>query len=507
MKRLFLFIALCFSMLTVACEKQNNGDDFKVVITSESEVEVGKYAEDITIHYDIHGIEDVEAEVTLSDDSWLRIKEHESGSLVISVAQNDTGAGRMAAVTLSYGGSIATATINQSAQATDPIITSLSGEEIEIQRMGAKVHIEYSLENANPDDYIYVKTNAEWIYSIDTETDGVIILGVGTNATKLMRETEVKIGYGSSSFKVTIKQRGDGDISFSAPIISGEYLGDALSPGAANYWFILSDRGFMEDGKAYPSATYYRIDAYGDVYSGYDMMVPIANGTYTYDKDNTYAKGTFTAEYSGFWVTNAEGKREGAINAFESGTMVVENGKITLDVVIDGEAHHVEYVGDTTIQDNQSEVTVYTTLDGDYEADLSDHSMVYACEGDYYDFGYFNWMFIISPNSGVGDCFQLDIITGYNDKESGFCGDYTASDYLAKWSFIPGWTNMSQLLCSWYFTVDQNELAPFRKGNMSIKDNGDGTITVDIEAYDDLRNKITGTWTGTPQEYKPQEYK
>ena len=61
---------------------------------------------------------------------------------------------------------------------------------------------------------------------------------------------------------------------------------------------------------------------------------------------------------------------------------------------------------------------------------------------------------------------------------------------------------MSQLLCSWYFTVDQNELAPFRKGNMSVKDNGDGTVTVEIEGYDDLRNKITGTWTGVPQEYK-----
>lgn len=499
MKRLSLFIVMVIAMLNIACEKQNNGDDFKVVITSESEVKVGKYAEDITIHYDIHGIEDVEAEATLSDDSWLRIKEHESGSLVISVAQNDTGAGRMAAVTLSYGGSIATATINQSAQATEPIITSLSGEEIEIQRMGAKVHIEYSLENANPDDYIYAKTNAEWIYSIDTETDGVIILGVGTNATKQMRETEVKIGYGSSSFKVTIKQRGDGDISFSAPILSGEYLGDALSPGAANYWFILSDRGFMEDGKAYPSATYYRIDAYGDVYSGYDMMVPIANGTYTYDKDNTYAKGTFTAEYSGFWVTNAEGKREGAINAFESGTMVVENGKITLDVVIDGEAHHVEYVGDTTIEDNQSEVTVYTTLDGDYEADLSDHTLVYECYGDYYEFGYTNWMFVITPNDGSGDCFQFDFITDKKTEEEGFIGEYISSDFLAINSFIPGWTDNVRLLCSWYFTVDQSELAPFRGGKMSIKDNGDGTITVDIDVKDDLRNRITGTWTGVPQ--------
>jgi hypothetical protein len=33
---------------------------------------------------------------------------------------------------------------------------------------------------------------------------------------------------------------------------------------------------------------------------------------------------------------------------------------------------------------------------------------------------------------------------------------------------------------------------------MSIKDNGDGTVTVDIDVIDDLRHHITGTWTGTP---------
>jgi hypothetical protein len=37
---------------------------------------------------------------------------------------------------------------------------------------------------------------------------------------------------------------------------------------------------------------------------------------------------------------------------------------------------------------------------------------------------------------------------------------------------------------------------------MSIKDNGDGTVTVDIDVKDDLRNRITGTWTGTPQAFQ-----
>jgi hypothetical protein len=485
-------------MLNVACDKQG-GDDIKVVITSESVVDLGMYGEDVTIHYDILGIEDVAADVTISDETWLRVKEHESGSLVLTVADNETGSGRMAAVTLSYGGSSATAIINQSGDALAPEITSLSGEEITLERMGTRLQIEYKLENSNPTDYIYVKTDADWIYSINTTKDGFVELGVATNTTKALRETVVTVGYGKASFNITLKQRGDGEINFQATVISGEYLGDALTPGAGNYWFILSDRGFDEEGKALPNATYYRIDAYGVPYSGYDSMVPIANGTYTFDKNDTYAVGTFTAEYSGYWVTNKNGKRDEDITTFESGTIVVENGKIVLDVVVNGETHHVIYVGNTTLSDSQGEVTLYSTLDGNYQADLSDHYMIYECYGDYYECGYTNWMIVIRPNDETkGDCFQFDFITDKKTVEEGFCGDYKSSDFIATNAFIPGWTDGVNLLCSWYFNAEQTEFAPFRDGNMSIRENGDGTVTVDIDVQDDRRNRITGTWTGKP---------
>ena len=498
MKRLFLFIALVFSMLNVACDKNNEGD-IQVKITSESEVTLGMYGKDVTITYDIHGIEDVEANVTLSDNSWLRVKEHESGSLIISVADNETGGSRMAAVTLSYESSSATVVISQSAEATKPIITSLSGDEMEIERAGRKVSINYSLENTNPVDYVYAKTSADWIYSIDTTKEGVVELGVASNTTKAMRETVVTVGYGSASFDITLKQRGDGEINFQATVMSGEYLGDALTPGAGNYWFILSDRGFDEEGKALPNATYYRIDAYGVPYSGYDSMVPIANGTYTFDKNDTYAVGTFTAEYSGYWVTNKNGKRDEDITTFESGTIVVENGKIVLDVMVNGEAHHVVYVGNTTLSDSQGEITFYSTLEGNYQADLSDHYMIYECYGDYYECGYTNWMIVIRPNDETkGDCFQFDFITDKKTEEEGFCGDYKSSDFIATNAFIPGWTDGVNLLCSWYFNAEQTEFAPFRDGNMSIRENGDGTVTVDIDVQDDRRNRITGTWTGKP---------
>jgi hypothetical protein len=170
--------------------------------------------------------------------------------------------------------------------------------------------------------------------------------------------------------------------------------------------------------------------------------------------------------------------------------------------VVNGESHHVVFVGDTTLVDNQSSVTIYSTLDGDYDADLSNHYMVYECYGDYYDFGYTNWMFVLAPENGYGDCFQFDIITGYQDIESGFTGDYISSDFLAMNSFIPGWTDGVNMQCSWFFTANQSEVAPLRGGEMSVKENPDGTVTVDINVKDDLRNTITGHWTGVPQAHR-----
>lgn len=485
--------AIAALILSAACEGSEN--EINITITSSTEVTLGKYASEFDITY----IAGTEAEVTLSDD-WLRIRKHEAGTVTLQVTDNETGGTRMAAVTLSQGGRRATVVVTQLSEALAASLTITSGESIAVERMGTTVAIEYTLENRNPVDYIYVKSSADWIYAMDTQSDGVVKLGIATNTTNSSRETLVTIGYGTASATTTLRQAGDGDILFEAPLLTGEYLGDALTPGTGNYWFFLTDRGFNEDGVSLPNTTYYRIDAYGPPSMGEDPVV-IPNGTYTYDPDNSYADWTFTAEYSGFWVTDANARRD-KITPFDTGTLVVEDGKVVLTVTIAGEEHVAVYEGDIALRDSRGDVKIYSTLDGDYEADLSDHHMIYACEGDYYNFGYYNWMFVIRPNSGSGDCFQFDIISGHKDKESGFYGDYVASDYLAKWSFIPGWTNMTQLLCSWYFTADQSELAPFRKGNMSVKDNGDGTVTVDIEVYDDKRNKITGRWTGVPQEYQ-----
>lgn len=495
-KLLTIIVALC-GLLICACENDGNIKKGEIAITSPTNIEIGLYEGVFTIEYKIGGYSNANATIALTSD-WLCVESNDGGKATIKYDTNDTGGVRQAAVTLSYKSSIATVVVTQSNEATPPTITLKGEDNITIDRSGQIVTIIYSLTNTNPVDYVYAKTTADWIYSIECKSSKTT-LGVATNISGKERKTIVTVGYGSASFDVTITQAGDGDINFQAPILWGDYYGDAFTPGAGNYWFVLSDRGFDINGDSYPNATYYRFDAYGPVATT-SGIVPIPNGTYTYDPDNTYAQWTFTAEYSGYWVTDANAHRD-EILKFDEATLVVEDNIITLNAKINGEQHTVVYKGENALLDCKSSVVALTTLDGDYQADLSNHYMVYECYGDYYDYGAFNWMFVIMPNDGSGDCFQLDIITGHNDKESGFVGSYISSDVLKRWSFIPGWTDGYNLQCSWFFTVDNSELAPFRGGNVEVIDNGDGTMTVNIDVTDDRRNKITGTWTGVPEPY------
>lgn len=498
MQKFLAFTTLLISLLVVSCEVEHIRPTQAISITSSTSVEVGRYAGEFVVSYTA----DSTPEISLSSE-WLRVKSNDSGKATILYDTNDTGGIRQAAVVFSHNASKATVVVTQSNENLTPTISLIDESVIELDRCGQLVEIGYTIQNTNPEDYVYAKTSAEWIYSIDCKMDSnKIELGVATNTTGKERKTVVSIGYGSATVDVNISQAGDGEINFNAQTLWGYYYGDAASSGAGNYWFVLSDRGFNADGSSLANATYYRIDAYGPIATTYGA-IPIPDGTYTYDPNNSYSEWTFTAEYSGYWVTDVNARRDKII-AFEDATLIVDGNKITLQATINGEQHNVSYEGETILQDCQGEVTFLSTLQGDYEADLSNHYMVYECYGDFYDYGAYNWMFVIRPYDNSGDCFQLDIITGHNDKESGFAGDYISSDVLKRWSFIPGWTDQYNLQCSWFHTADLSLIAPFRGGEVSVRDNGDGTMSVDIDVTDDRRNRITGSWTGTAEQFVEQ---
>lgn len=493
--RRFLFLASFLLVAMFAACENNDQSGAKIILTSPTELNVGMYGGRATITYTTVGdVSPEDIEVTHTGD-WLRIVNSKAlGEVVIETATNETGGTRMAAVTIIFGSQRTTVVVNQSGTPAEPVITLTSASKIELERAGQPVEISYTLENPSPEGYTYAKVDADWIYRIDTSVEGKVTLYAATNTTSESRTANIEVGYESASFDVVLTQSGEGDYNFTATTMDGEYYGDFYSPGAGNYFLKFSDRGFTPEGSTQPFGTYYRIDAYGIVFTDETGTITLPEGEYTYDPEGNYTTWTFVADYTDFFVNDKNGKHEK--QKIESGKMVVKGGNITLELMINGTKHTVTYEGSTEVVDARGDINILSTLEEDYALDLSNHSMVYACQGDWYDFGYMNWVLQIKPNDGKGDCVQIDIITEYDDEESGFEGNYTASEVRATNAFMLGWVYGGYLECSWFYTVDQDELAPFRGGEITIKKNADDTYTVDIDVTDDIRNRIYGSWTG-----------
>lgn len=499
MKRLLIILSIILMGGFVACN-DNSLEAGKIVITSGAESRVGMVGGRVVITYTTKGdVSPEDIEVTTTSE-WLKVFDAKRlGEVVLMAAENQTGGTRMAAVTITTNTQVVTVVVNQSGTPEPPKVTLTSSPELSIDRAGQVVEITYEIENPTFDGYTFATIDVDWIYAIDTTNTGKVILYIATNATDASRTANITVGYDNATADVVLTQAGEGDFNFTATHLEAQYYGDFYTPGASNYFLIFSDRGFSAEESSLPFGTYYRIDVYGLVL-GEDDITAIPEGEYTYDPENTYMTWTFVAEYSDFFVNDKNAKNEKI--KFDSGKMVVKKDSITLDLVIEGKKHHVEYKGSTAVEDLRGDVNILTTLEEDYALDLSNHYMIHECYGDYYNFGYTNWMLVIMPENGEGDCIQLDFNTAYSNEADGFTGVYEASDYLAPSAFIPGWVQSGVLECSWFFTADQEELAPMRGGKVEIKANDDGTYTVDIDVTDDLRNRIYGSWTGYGYAYE-----
>ena len=177
-KLLTLMVAVCGLLLT-ACETENSAKKGEIIINSGTNVEIGLYAGEFVIDYEIKGITDVDATITTTAD-WLRVAKNERGMATIQYETNNSGGTRQAAIMLGWDWSKATVVVTQSNEAIAPILTLLGEDNIELDRCGQKVVISYKLENTNPVDYVYAKTSADWIYSIECK-GGKVTLGVATH--------------------------------------------------------------------------------------------------------------------------------------------------------------------------------------------------------------------------------------------------------------------------------------------------------------------------------------
>lgn len=501
MRHLIYIVALALATTFAACESNTTDDNTNnvasITLTSNHEINISMSGGAATITYTTTGDVAPEALDITTTATWLEVTDATTlGEIIVEAATNPTGGTRMAAVTITFNEQVETVIINQSGTPDEAVITPTSPATVDIDAAGQSVAITYTLQHATDEGQTYAKFDAGWIYRVDTSADGVVTLHIATNDSQESRSATIEIGYERSSFNVELTQSGAGDRSFKANYLTGYYYGEAYASGAGNYYLIFSDRGLSDDDKCtIPYGTYYRIDAYGPVFTDEASAITLPEGDYTFEAEPTYSTWTFVTDYTDFFVNSPSGKYEEK-HAVESGTMRVRHDSITLELVIEGKRHNITYTGDTEMIDLRGDANVLSTLDDDYALDLSHHSMIYACQGDWYDFGYMNWVFQIKPENGVGDCLQIDIITEHSDEAGGFAGTYTASDVRATNAFMLGWVYGGYMECSWFYTANQSEMAPLRGGTVTVAHNDDGTYTVDIDVTDDIRNRIHGSWTG-----------
>ena len=351
----------------------------------------------------------------------------------------------------------------------------------------------------------YMKTNSSEI-EVEIPFDAAELVVAADGSCTLIATIEGekhKVTFAGTS---TIEDKrevntGGEDVEMVADYASATYYGDQYSPGVAdNFYFFLSDKGFDADGWELPNATYYRFDLFSDIVNP-EEGIAIPYGTYTIDNGSS-EPFTIGAQYSAYYIMDSEGWDYAVSSAITSGTVTISEDGVVADLMIAGAHHVVTFSGDIIIIDSTGggeggeEEGPYSTLWEDYRCNLDDHTLYYAYYGDYYEVGYMNWTFAVMPNDGEGDFVQFDVLAGANSTTE-FFGEYAINDSYEAYTSYPGYIDWDgYMVGAWYYTEDGFTMAPFVDGTMSVADNGDGTVTVEFDVYDDCDNNITGSWTG-----------
>ena len=354
----------------------------------------------------------------------------------------------------------------------------------------------YSEYMVTDDEYVdeYYFDDAELVVN----EDGSCVLTAMVGGVK---HTVTFSGESTISDKREVNQ-GAENVEMAANFAYAYYYGDQYTPGTAdNFYLFLSDVGVDADGWELPNGTYDRFDLYSELVNKEEGLA-IPYGTYTLDS-GTMDPYTISMGYSAYYVMDSDAWDYAASGAPIAGTVVVDETGVTAHIMINGGWHTVTYEGGITIVDAASGGEgggegdgPYSTLLEDTQCNFDDHTLYYQYYGDYYEVGNMNWTFALIPNDFTGDTVQFDVLAG-PASTSDFFGEYTIAEGYGAYTSYPGYIDWDgYMVGAWYYTDDGYTMAPFVDGTMSVVDNGDGTVSVEFDVYDDCDNNITGSWTG-----------
>lgn len=410
-----------------------------------------------------------------------------------------------------------------------------SSNQFEVDANGGSKVITYTIANKISGETVNaeVKQGAAAVKAISHPAEGVILIEFDANTTSSTRIVIIRATYGNESFDVVFSQKAVGgisggqyDVEFEGTHFNGYYYGEEYGPGADLYAFFISDKGMNNAGQIFAYGTYYYIYAFAPTHKS----TTLPNGTYNYSEKETFTQYTVVGEYSKYYLTGV-GESDTVIKPITNAKMVVSSGQVILELTIDGERHKVTYNGSLELidatedddntggdssdnnnptggQDGQAKSTYtsdhHVTFDGEHRAK-------WGYEGDYWKTGYSNYtIFIMNKSNGYvyGDTLQFDLITDNKSQNGDFDGKYTISNTPGKMVMMAGFTNnYAQAVGSWLLEYGSgSDMAGFanyamlKSGTAEFINNGDGTHTVKLNAYDCLGNNITCNWTGVIEE-------
>ncbi len=408
-----------------------------------------------------------------------------------------------------------------------------SANQYEVDANGGSVVITYSIANPVSGATVNteIKQGADAVKAITNPASGVILVEFDANTTSSTRIVIICATYGNESFDVVFSQKSGGsisgkfDVEFEGTYLNGYYYGEEYGEGADLYLLHISDKPMNNAGQLYANATYYRV--YVNAPLGNASVLP--NGSYTFSATDTLQTYVIVGTYSKLYLTGTDDTNTKIIS-YTDAKMIVSPEKVELELTIEGKRHKVTYNGSlecmdarensgndggdsgnnnnpTGGQDGEAKSTYtsdhHVTFDGEHRAK-------WGYEGDYWNTGYSNYtIYIMNKSNGYvfGDTLQFDLITDNKSQNGDFDGKYTISNTPGKMVMMAGFTNnYAQSVGSWLYEYGGSSAtgyanyAMLKSGTAEFINNGDGTHTVKLNAYDCLGNNITCNWTGVIEE-------
>ena len=240
-------------------------------------------------------------------------------------------------------------------------IKLVTNDTVNVGNGSAMAFIKYEILDVVEGAEVKAEADVTWIGNFNFKEQGKIQFTVEKNPEAMAREGVITVSYDKSQFQVKIIQalsEAPTNKDIQMPMLQGKYYG--IQSGMYNYYLVFSDLG-MDQNNMFntPGATFYFVDLYMLTEPEDMNNIVVPNGEYEFDVTNSGYANTFTDSFSWYQVNDESGF--GLFQThFEKGKLIVEDGKVRLEVqmtTVDHvqETHRVVYEGDYYLIDCTNE--------------------------------------------------------------------------------------------------------------------------------------------------------